>query len=148
MVSRVGQNRIDGCDCWGSDGRLDTKNNHIDLCHIFMLYSSYDIICHIMKNDAYDIEIWHKAIWSILVSKQPAGPQQLHLFSQFWLINSLQIKNGKTRLEIFSLYKFWKSFVFFAKTKIGAVFSILVKSCFWKTFLVYISIINNNTTQT
>ena len=54
----------------------------------------------------------------------------------------------KKMSEIFSLYKFWKSFVFSAKTKIGAVFSILVKSCFWKTFLVYICIINNNTTQT
>ena len=53
------QNRMNRLDYWGPDGRLDTKNDQIDLCHIFMSYASYDIKCHIMKNDAYDIEIWH-----------------------------------------------------------------------------------------
>ena len=32
----------------GPDGRLDTKIDQIDLCHIFMSYASYD---------AYDVEI-------------------------------------------------------------------------------------------
>ena len=27
-------------------------------------------------NGAYDIEIWRQSKWSILVSKQPSGPQQ------------------------------------------------------------------------
>ena len=85
------QHWIAGCDCWGPDGRLDTKIDQIDKCHIYMSYASYDIKCHIMTNVAYDIEIWHWAIWSILVSKRPSGPQQLHLFIRFWLINSLQI---------------------------------------------------------
>jgi hypothetical protein len=88
----VSQHRIDGCDCWGPDGRLDTKINQIDKCHSYMSYASYDIKCHIMTKDAYDIEIWHKAIWSILVSKWPSGPQQLHLFSRFWLVNCLKTR--------------------------------------------------------
>jgi hypothetical protein len=57
------QKQIDRCDCLGSDGYLDTKIYQIDLCHIFMSYASYDIKCHIMTYDAYDIEIWHKSIW-------------------------------------------------------------------------------------
>ena len=39
---------------------LDTKISKIDLCHIYMSYASYDIKCHIMTNDAYDIEIFFK----------------------------------------------------------------------------------------
>ena len=46
-----------GCDYWGPDGRLDTKIDQIDKCHIFMSYASYDIKCHNMTNDAYDTEI-------------------------------------------------------------------------------------------
>ena len=111
------QNRMNGRDCWGPDGRLDTKIDQIDLCHIFMSYASYDIKCHIMTNDAYDIEIWRKSIWSILVSKRPSGPQQSHLFIRFWLNKMLSIKNLKNQLDIFSLYKFWKSCVFSAKLK-------------------------------
>ena len=56
------QHRTNRCDCWGPDGRLDTKNGEINWCHISMSYASYDIKCHIMTNDAYDIEIWHKSI--------------------------------------------------------------------------------------
>ena len=50
-----------GCFVWGP-GPGSTA-------HIFMSYAPYDIKCHIMTNYAYDIEIWHKSIWSILVSK-------------------------------------------------------------------------------
>ena len=46
-----------GCEYWGPDGRLDTRIDQFDLCHISMSYASYDIKCHIMTNDAYDIEI-------------------------------------------------------------------------------------------
>jgi hypothetical protein len=42
---------------WGPDSCLDTKIGQIDLCHICMSYASYDIKCHIMTNDTYDIEI-------------------------------------------------------------------------------------------
>ena len=48
---------MDGFDCWGPDGRLDTKIGQIDLRHIYMSYASYDIKCHIMTYDTYDIEI-------------------------------------------------------------------------------------------
>ena len=51
------QNRMNGCDCWVPDSRLDTKIDKIDLCHISVSYGSYDIKCHIMTNDAYDIKI-------------------------------------------------------------------------------------------
>ena len=44
-----------------------------------MSYASYDIKCHIMMNEAYDIEIWHSSIGSTLVSKRPSGPQSSHL---------------------------------------------------------------------
>jgi hypothetical protein len=113
--------RMHGCDCWGPDGRLDTKIDQIDVCHIFMSYASYDIKCHIMTYDAYDIEIWHKSIGSILVSKRPSGPQQSHLFIRFCIKNCFEIKKLKYALEIFSLYRFWKSFVFFTffQTKRG-----------------------------
>ena len=39
------------------DGRLDTNIDQSDKCHIFMSYASYDIKCHIMTYDEYDIEI-------------------------------------------------------------------------------------------
>ena len=35
-------------------------------------------ILHLMSNDSFDIKIWHKSIWPILVSKDPSGPQQSH----------------------------------------------------------------------
>ena len=100
------------CDCWGPDGHLDTKIDKFDLCHIYMSYASYIIICHIMTYDAYDIEIWHMSILSILVSKRPYNPQQSPRFIRFGLKTVKKWKNLKNTLEIFSLYKFWKSFVF------------------------------------
>ena len=115
MKQFFSQNQMNGCDCWGPDGRLDTKISHIDWCHISMSYASYDIKCHIMTNDAYDIEIWHESIWSTLVSKRPSGPQQSHMFIRFWQTNCLKIKKIKNVSEIFSLYKFWISFVFLAE---------------------------------
>ena len=48
---------MNGFDYLGPDGRLDTKISQSDLCHISMSYASYDMKCHIMTNDAYDIEI-------------------------------------------------------------------------------------------
>ena len=51
------QQRMHGGDCCGPDGRLDTKNNQFDVCHISMSYASYDQKCHIMTYDAYDIYI-------------------------------------------------------------------------------------------
>ena len=79
------QNLMTGCDCWGSDGRLDTKIDQIDTRHIHMSYASYVIIWHIMTYDAYDIWIWHMSNLSILVSKRPSGPQQSHPVIRFWL---------------------------------------------------------------
>ena len=105
------------CDCWGPDGHLDTKIDKFDLCHIYMSYASYVIIWHLMSYDAYDIEIWQKSNWSILVSKRPSGPQQSHPIIRFWLNNSLKIIKWKNAWEIFSRYKFWKSFVFLALGK-------------------------------
>jgi hypothetical protein len=43
----LGHNRTNGCDCWGSDSRLDNKINQIDLFHIFVTCASYDIKYHI-----------------------------------------------------------------------------------------------------
>ena len=80
-------NRINVCDYWGPDGRLDTKISKIDLCHISMSYASFVIIWHFMSYNAYDIEIWHKSNLSILVSKRPSGLQQSHMFIRFWLNN-------------------------------------------------------------
>jgi hypothetical protein len=95
-----------------SRGSFRHKIDKFDPCNISMSYASYVIICHIMTNDAYEIEIWHKSNLSILVSKWPSGPQQSHPFIRFWLTNNLKRKKLKNTLEIFSLYKFWKSFVF------------------------------------
>ena len=71
-----------------------------------------------MSYDAYDIKIWHKSIWSILVSKRPSGPQQPHPFIRFWLKICLKIRKLTNASEMFSVYKFWKSFVFSAKLKV------------------------------
>ena len=107
------------CDCWSPEGRLDTKIDKFDLCHISMSYASYVIICHIMTYDAYEIEIWHKSNLSILVSKRPSGPQQSHPFIRFWLKKNWKEKKLKNVLEIFSLYKFFKSFVFSAEFSVA-----------------------------
>ena len=48
-----------------------------------------------MSYDAYDIEIWHKSNWSILVSKLPSAPQQSHLFIRFCPKKCLKIKKLK-----------------------------------------------------
>ena len=48
-------NRTTGCNCRGPDGRLDTKIDKFDICHIYMSYASYVIIWHIMTYDASDI---------------------------------------------------------------------------------------------
>jgi hypothetical protein len=107
---------MDGCDCWGPESRLDTKIDQIDLCHISMSYASFGIVWHFMSYGAYDIEIWRKSIRLILVSERPSGPQQSHLLIRFCLKNCLKTKNMKKTSEFFPLYKFWKSFVFSAKT--------------------------------
>jgi hypothetical protein len=77
-----------------------------------MSYASYDMKCHIMTNDAYDIEIWRKSIWSILVSKEASGPQQLHPVIWFWLNNWFKRKKKKNGSNKIFLYQFWESFVF------------------------------------
>ena len=64
--------------------------------------------------DRYMTYIWHKSIWSILVFKGPSGPQQSHPFIRFWPTNWIKLKKRKYVSEIFSLYKFLKSFVFSA----------------------------------
>ena len=79
-----------------------------------MSYALFDIKCHLMSNDAYDIKIWCFSIWPILVSKEASGPQQSHLVIRFWLKNCVNIKKLKSWSAIFSHYKFWESFVFLA----------------------------------
>ncbi len=104
------------CDCWGPDGRFDTKINQIDRCHIYMSYASYVIVWQIMTYDAYDIEIWHRSYWWILVSKRPSEPQQSHPFIRFQWKICFKIKKIKNVSGIFSLYTFLKSFVFLCRT--------------------------------
>ena len=57
-----------------------------------MSYASFVIIWHFMANEAYDIKIWQKLIWPILMPKEVSGHQHPILF--------------KKKI----LYKFWKSF--------------------------------------
>ena len=134
------------CDCWGPDGHLDTKIDKFDLCHIYMSYASYVIICHIMTYDAYEIEIWHKSNLSILVSKRPSGPQQSHPFIRFWLKKTLKRKKLKNTLEIFSLYEFWKSFVF--SVEFSVALRVIKKTTKWNETLgssylyIYVNDIN------
>jgi hypothetical protein len=59
-LSNFSQIQMNGCDCWGPDGRLDTKIYQIDLS---MSHASFIIIWHFMSYDAYDVKIWHKSIW-------------------------------------------------------------------------------------
>ena len=68
----------------GPDGRLDTKIDQIDLCHIFMSYASYGAYDAYDAYVAYDVEIWHKSILSILVSKRPSEHQQSRQSIQLW----------------------------------------------------------------
>ena len=61
----VSQHRMNGCDCWCPDGRLDTNIDQFEKCHISITYASFFIIWHLMSYDAYDIEIWHSQFgWS------------------------------------------------------------------------------------
>ena len=55
------------------------------------------------------------AIISRLVSFNLSGPQECSLQSRFGLENYLKLKKMKLLMEIFFLYKFRKSFVYFAK---------------------------------
>jgi hypothetical protein len=91
---------------------------------------------HLMSNDAYDINIWHMSILTILVSNEASGPQQLHMWIQFWLQNCLKIHKLKSGFGIFFLYKFWKSFVFYAKTlfQISVDEKCIKSSCFFYLF--------------
>jgi hypothetical protein len=73
------QNRLNGCDCRGPDGRLDTKISQIDSCHISMSYVAKDIKCHIMAYDAYDI-------------------------SQFGIINKFKNEGWASRGDIINLF--------------------------------------------
>jgi hypothetical protein len=57
LYKLLSPNQMDGRDCCGQDGHLDTHIDQIDVCHNFMSYASYDLKCHIMTNDVYDIEI-------------------------------------------------------------------------------------------
>ena len=86
------QHRMNRCEYWGPDGRLDTKVDPFDWCHISMSYASFVIIWHLMSYDAYDIEIWHKSNWSILVSKRPSGLQKSHLLIWQKLKNTYSCK--------------------------------------------------------
>ena len=70
----------------------------------YWLMSYFDVICVIRhqmtqmtSNDAYDIKMWHKSIWPILVSKEASWPQQFHLYIWFWLNYFLnrKIQNSK-----------------------------------------------------
>ena len=51
-----------------------------------------------MSNDAYDMEIRHKPILPILVSKEASGPNHLHVLIRFGLTNEfkkLKLKNDR-----------------------------------------------------
>ena len=105
------QNRINLWDCWGPYASLDTNIGQIGWCHILMSYA------HMTSNDAYDINIWHRPIWPILVSKEASGSQQSHPLIRFGPNKSFKIKKFTNVFGIFFLYKFWKSFVYFDKAK-------------------------------
>ena len=75
------------------------------------LMSHFDVICviwrhlrHLMSNDAYDIKIWHKSIWPILVSKEASGSQQFHTLIRFWLENCFKINKLKIKKSFFPLW--------------------------------------------
>ena len=75
--------RISGCNPCGPEASLDTKIGHIDLYLILKLYVLFDIKCHLISHEAYDIIIWHKLIWLIMVSKEASVPQELHPLLRF-----------------------------------------------------------------
>ena len=86
---------------WTSLGKIadifdqENASSYLGVSHgSFTIVWSFLIIWHFMSYDAYDIEIWHKSIWLILVSKRPSGPQQSHPFIRFWLQNCLKTSLG------------------------------------------------------
>jgi hypothetical protein len=66
-----------------------------------------------MSYDAYDIKIWRFSILVILVFKEASGPQYSQPMISFWITIFGKIKKWKNMLKKISLYKFFKSFVFF-----------------------------------
>ena len=81
----------------------------------FVSYDINDRLCHMTRMTD---DIWHKWHMSIWVSKEPPGPQQLSLWLQIWPNYYFWSYNLKIPPSDFSLYKFWKSFVYLAISKI------------------------------
>ena len=70
--------------------------------------------CNLTKN-CMRLKSFTHAIISRLVSFNSSGPKECSLQSRFWLKKFLMWKKLKLLIEIFFLYKFRKSFVYFAK---------------------------------
>jgi hypothetical protein len=84
FIHFLGQNQMNGCDCWGPDCRLDTLIDQIDLRHIYDIYDIYGL----------------------------SGPQLSQLYIRFGPTNLINLKKDEISVDIFSLYKFWKSCIF------------------------------------
>ena len=56
------------------------------------------------SNYSYDIKLWHKSFWPILVSKEASRPQQTFWLIQIWL-NKWYNETGKNISERFLLYE-------------------------------------------
>ena len=93
--------------------------------------------CHLLSNDAYDIKLWHKSIWPILVSKEATWPQWSHLLIHFAVQNNcFKIKKNDNRKN--RIFPLW----FFKILCIIEVESQKVKCCrkiwkSWKCIFVY-----------
>ena len=95
------------CDWWGPDGRLDTKISQIKICHFSLSYASYDIKCHIMTIDAYDIEIclskWPKLKQNVLwIVSQIEFYFHIHLRQNYFIF--LRISPRPSRQCAASIY--------------------------------------------
>ena len=73
------------------------------LMSYFDAYASYDIKCHIMTNDAYDIEMNTSQIGRSWCPKWLSWPQQSHPVIRFWQYNFFKIEKCKTLRKV--LYK-------------------------------------------
>ena len=83
-----GPNGISRWDYWVPYASLDTNIDIFDWCHIFDVICVICVKCHLISNDTYDIKIWCKSIWPILVSNEGSGlqhwqPMFFHILCSF-----------------------------------------------------------------
>ena len=113
------QKQIDRFDCWGPDGRLDTKIDQFDLCHISMSYvviwhkmSYYDISQLIFRYLLNDMEIRE---FRVYLEQYYCNPDQDRCPGQivewFPAMHRMAMEEWARRIKSKNLFPFFRFFI-------------------------------------